>query len=83
MPTGTLAMFRKLMVIVEVEVPSAKMLLVPVIVEFAAVTGVGAKVTAPPTSDTGVTRERIFISEVNEAKVQVETPAALEEEQAP
>ena len=40
------------------------------------------KVTELPVTDAGVTKERIFASAFLEAKVQVDTPEALEAEQA-
>ena len=66
----------------EVAVPFATMLLVPVIVEFAAET-VDVKLTVPPVLVIGVASDKVFVSAKDEASVQVETPLAFELEHAP
>ena len=70
------------MVTVEVAVPLATMEVIPVMVEFAATAEPAVKITVPPAFETGVSIERVFVSAVNELRVQIETPKALETEQA-
>jgi len=70
-------------VITDVEVPFAVIPLVPLIVELAATGAPAVNVTVPPVSATGVTIDKVFISAVVEARVQFDTPAALEAEQTP
>jgi hypothetical protein len=72
----------RVIVTVEVAVPSASTGLVPVIVEFAATAEPAVKVTVPPALTTGVAIESVLTSAVVEARVQVETPDALETEHA-
>ena len=72
----------RVMVTVEVEAPSATTGPDPMIVEFAA-TGIPAvKITDPSALTTGVAIERILVSAVHEARVQLETPEALVTEQS-
>ena len=66
---------------VEVEVPSATTGPIPVMVEFAATGTPAVKVTEPSALETGVAMERVFVSAVEEARVQVEIPEAFETEQ--
>ena len=51
-------------------------------VELAATAIPTVKVTVPPAFTTGVAMERVFTSALVDFNVQVETPEALEEEQA-
>ena len=70
------------MVTVDVATPLVTTGPEPVIVEFAATTDPAVNKTDPPALETGATMKRVFISAVNELKVQVETPEALELEHA-
>ena len=81
--TGTLDASRNVMVMVEVATPSAVMLLVAEIVEFAATAGPCAKITEPPLIASGVSIESVFVSAVVEVSVQVESPLLSVLEQAP
>ena len=63
---------------VEVEVPSAVMDVVPVIVEFTATGDPVWKRTVPPALTTGVAIEMVLVSAVVEARVHSETPVASE-----
>ena len=78
-------MLASLKVIVTVEVPDplATTGLVPVIVELTATTEPAVKVTVPPAFTTGVAIDRVLTSAELDVRVQVETPEALEREQAP
>jgi hypothetical protein len=67
-------------VIVDVEVPFAVTGPVPLIVELAATGAPAVNVTVPPVTTTGVTSDKVFISAVVEARVQLDTPDALEEQ---
>jgi hypothetical protein len=70
-------------VTVEVAAPSALIGPEPVIVEFAA-TGVPAeKTTVPSALETGVAIERVFVSALLDARVQVEIPDAFVTEHDP
>ena len=69
-------------VIVEVEVPSATTGPDPVIVELLG-DATALNVTVPLVSETGVTRESVFVSPCVDLRVQVETPEALLLEHAP
>jgi hypothetical protein len=51
-------------------------------VELAAAATPAEKTTVPSALITGVEIERVFVSAVNEARVQVEIPSALEAVQA-
>ena len=51
------------MVMVEVATPSATTVLVPVMLEFAATTAVGANTTVPPVKLKGVNRDKVLVSE--------------------
>jgi hypothetical protein len=53
-----------------------------VIVEFTATGTPAVKITVPSALETGVAMERVLVSAVEEARVQVEIPEALETEQA-
>ena len=67
---------------VETATPSATTGEDPVIIEFVA-TGVPAvKTTVPPVLTTGVAMARVFVSAVEDLRVQVESPEASEDEQA-
>ena len=72
----------KVIVIVDVEDPSARTDPVPVIDELAAVATPATKDTVPPLSLMGVAIESVFVSALVEVIVQVETPEALVGEQA-
>ena len=71
------------MVIADVEVPLAVTGVVPLIVELAATGTPAVNVTVPPATTTGVTSDKVFVSAVVEARVQVDTPVVLEAEQVP
>ena len=80
--TGLLFISFKVIVTVEVAVPSATTGDVPVIVEVAA-TGVPAvNVTVPPALTNGVAIESVLTSALVDFIVQVEDPEASETEQA-
>ena len=81
--TGLLFASRKVMVTVEVAVPSAMTGLVPVIVEFTATADPVVKTTVPSALTTGVAMDNVLVSGVVDASVQVETPEALVTEQVP
>lgn len=70
-------------VTVEVAEPLATTGLVPVIVEFTATAAPAVKVTDPSAFTTGVAIERVLTSADVDESVQVDTPEALVEEQAP
>ena len=83
---GTALLFAsfKVIVIVEVELPSAVTGLVPVIVEFPALTLPPVKTTVPPVITTGEARARVLISDLVVIRVQVDTPVlAAVKEQVP
>jgi hypothetical protein len=80
--TGLFEASFKVMVTVDVEVPSATTGVVPVILEFAATAAPAVKTTVPPALTTGVAIERVFDSALVEVNVQVDTPLASLEEQA-
>lgn len=67
----------RVIVMVEVAVPSATTGLVPLIVEFAATAGPDEKTTDPSTFTTGVCIDKVFVSALNELSVQVEIPVAF------
>jgi hypothetical protein len=71
------------MVIVEVAVPSAMTGEVPEIEEFKATGVPGVKRTVPSAFTTGVAIERVFVSDLVEARVHVEIPEVSVEEQVP
>lgn len=81
--TGLLFTSFNVIVIVDVEVPLAITPLVPIIVELAATGAPAVNVTVPPVTTTGVTIDKVFVSAVVEARVQFDTPVALEVEQTP
>ena len=81
--TGTLFTSFKVIVTVEGVTPSAVMFVVPVMVEVTAETAVGANTTVPPVTLTGVRSERVFVSAVVEARVQVAVPVESDDEQTP
>ena len=60
--TGLFPPSLKVITTVEVDDPSAATGPVPVMVEFAATTVPAVKTTVPPVLETGVTRERVFVS---------------------
>ena len=70
-------------VIVEVDVPSAATGLVPTIDEVPATAAPPTNVTIPPDATTGVAIESVFTSALVDFKTQVETPLAFEIEQLP
>jgi RES domain-containing protein len=72
----------KVIVTVEFATPSAVTGPEPVMLEFAATGDADINTTDPSALATGVTIERIFVSALLEANVQVETPEAFETEQA-
>lgn len=72
-----------MIVIVDVAIPFAVIPLVPLIVELAATGTPALNVTVPPVTTTGVTIDKVFVSAVVEARVQFDTPVALEVEQTP
>lgn len=73
----------KVIVTVEVAVPFAMTGPEPVIVEFAATAPPAMKTTVPSALDTGVAIESVFVSDLSEVIVQVETPEASVSEHAP
>ncbi len=79
---GLLLASKIVMVIVEVELPSATIELVPVIVDVATAGESATKVTAPSALVIGEAMERVLTSALVEVMVQVETPEPLVEEQA-
>ena len=81
--TGLLLASLRVMVTVEVSLPSATTGPEPVILELTA-TGVPAvKVTEPPVLITGVAMDKVFTSAVVESSVQVEIPDVFEIEHVP
>ena len=66
----------------EVDDPLATTGLEPVMVELRATATPAVNTTVPSAFETGVAIERVFVSAVEEARVQVEIPEALEIEQA-
>ena len=72
----------KVIVTVDVAVPSAITGEVPVMVELAATAEPAVKTTVPPALTTGVAIESVLVSAVIDFRVQVETPEAFEAEQA-
>ena len=81
--TGLLKMSFKVMVTEEVATPLAITGPDPMMAEFAATAEPAVNTTEPPVFATGVKIERIFVSAFVDDNVQVETPEALELEQAP
>jgi hypothetical protein len=80
--TGTSEESFNMIVMLDVAIPLATIGLEPLIDEFAAL-GTGAvKTTVPSSLATGDTMESVFVSAVNDLRVQVETPDALVAEQA-
>jgi hypothetical protein len=73
----------KVIVTVEVAIPSATTGVVPVILELTATADPGVKTTVEPALTTGVAIERTFDSAFVEERVQVEIPEALDEEHVP
>ena len=71
----------RVMVMVEVSVLLATTGPEPVIVEFAATATPAEKRTVPPDLTTGVAIDKVLVSAVREARVQVEIPEALVTEQ--
>jgi hypothetical protein len=81
--TGLLLASLRVTVTVEVATPSAVTGVVPVIVEFTATAAPAVKTTVPSALMTGVAMERVLVSALLEAKVQVATPEAFVIEQVP
>lgn len=81
--TGRFKLSLSVMVIVDVNIPSAFTGPVPVIVEFATTAEPVLNSTVPPDTEMGVRRESVFIWAVVEAMVQVEEPLVLDDEQIP
>ena len=81
--TGLLLISFKVMVTVDVAEPLAMTGPEPVIDEFAATAPPAMKSTVPSVLDTGVIIERVFVSDLKEAIVQVETPEASLNEHSP
>lgn len=73
----------KVIITVEVAIPSATTGPVPVINELAATAEPAEKITVPSTFTTGVTILRVFVSAFVDLRVQVEIPEAFELEQDP
>lgn len=69
--------------IVEDEVPLATTGVVPVMVELAGSAVGVVKTTSPSDFETGETIDRVFVSAVNELRVQVEIPDVLVREHDP
>lgn len=70
-------------VTVEVDIPSATTGPVPDMSEFAATAAPAVKLTVPPTLETGVSIESVFISALSELRVHVEAPVPSETEHEP
>ena len=81
--TALLLVSFKVTVTADVATPLATTGLVPVIVELAATADPAVKSTVPSALATGVTIDRVLVSDVSELKVQVEIPEALVAEQIP
>ena len=81
--TGLLLVSRKVIVTVDVAEPLARTGPEPIILELAAMAVPPMNTTVPSALATGVAIESVFVSALREDKVQVETPEALEREQAP
>jgi hypothetical protein len=81
--TALLAESLSVIVTVDVATPSATTGPVPVMLEFAATAAPDWKTTVPSDFVTGVTIERVLVSAVVDARVQVETPAVVLEEHVP
>ncbi len=80
---GLLEVSLRVIVIVDVATPSASTGVVPLIEEFAAEAAAEVNTTVPSALETGVIRERVFVSAVVELKVQVEAPERFVAEQMP
>lgn len=82
---GTGLLFTSLSVIVTVEVstPSAVTGPVPAMVEVDALGAAAVNTTDPPVTAVGEVSWRVFVSATREARVQLDTPDALEAEHAP
>ena len=81
--TGLLEISLRVIVIVDVATPSASTGVVPLIEEFAAEAAAEVNTTVPSALETGVKRERVFVSAVVELKVHVEAPERFVTEQMP
>jgi hypothetical protein len=81
--TGELLTSFRVIETVDVATPLATTGPVPVMVEFAATTETGVKITVPSDFENGETRERVFVSAVPDLRVQVEIPETPVMEQAP
>ena len=81
--TGLFPASLSVMVIVDVSLPSEIVGEVPVIVEFAATATSEVKTTVPPVTVTGVKSISVFVSAIEDARVQVESPVASVNEQGP
>ena len=81
---ATLLLFTsfRVIVIVEIDVPSGFVGPVPVIVDVAATALPAVNITVPPVFTTGVAIARVLTSAFVDFTVQVETPEAFEAEQA-
>jgi len=76
-------LYFKVIVIVDVDTPSATTGPEPVIVERSGCSAPGKKVTVPPDIAIGVLIARVFVSAVDDFNVHVDFPDESEEEQAP
>ena len=81
--TALLVASFKVMVTVEVATPLATTEPVPVMVELRATGADASNTTVPSAFDTGVAMLKVFVSAVLDARVQVDTPKAVVELQAP
>ena len=81
--TGILEASFRVIVMFERAIPSEMTGPEPIMLEFAADTGPGANTTVPPAKEMGVTSERVFVSAVVEARLQVLEPLAFVKLQAP
>ena len=81
--TGLLAASFKVIVTVDVAVPSATTGVVPEIVELRATADPAVKTTVVPAFTTGVNIDRTLLSAYVEARVQVAIPKASVAEQVP
>jgi hypothetical protein len=75
--TALLKASLRITVIVEADIPSAPVGLVPVMEELAATGMPAVKITVPPSFTTGEVSERILDSARVDAKVQLDKPVAL------
>lgn len=81
--TGLFEASFSVIVTVDVAIPLATTGLVPVMVELAATTMTGVKITVPSLLEKGETSESVFVSAVLDFRLQVDTPVTPLMVQAP